>query len=168
MSLCVVPVSLRDACGFVQMRHRHRDLPAECKSRIGVADDQDMLRGVVVIGRPVAGLLDDGPPPEVTWTATDGTPDNLFTCPRRGTPARVTDGGGRAEVWRARSADLARITAPGCDGSRRADQGVLRPERRGCHTPPTTPSTSRTGSSGLARRGERAGGGRARYRRSRG
>ena len=106
MSLCVVPVSLRDACGFVQMRHRHRDLPAECKSRIGVADDQDMLRGVVVIGRPVAGLLDDGPPPEVTWTATDGTPDNLFTCPRRGTPARVTDGGGRAEVWRTRSADM--------------------------------------------------------------
>ena len=73
MSLRVVPVSFRDACGFVQMWHRHHGPPAGCKFCIGAADGQDVLRGVAIVGRPEARLLDDGLTLEVTWTATDGT-----------------------------------------------------------------------------------------------
>jgi hypothetical protein len=46
---------------------------AVCKFCIGAADDEDVLRGVVVVGRPVARMLDDALTLEVTRTATDGT-----------------------------------------------------------------------------------------------
>jgi hypothetical protein len=55
------------------MWHRHHGPPAGCKFCIGAADDEDVLRGVVIVGRPVARFLDDGLTLEVTRTATDGT-----------------------------------------------------------------------------------------------
>lgn len=73
MSLRIVPVSFRDACGFVQMWHRHHRPPVGCKFCLGVADVTDVLRGVAIIGRPVARMYDDGMTLEVTRTATDGT-----------------------------------------------------------------------------------------------
>jgi hypothetical protein len=73
MSLRIVPVSFRDACGFVQMWHRHHGPPAGCKFCIGAADDGDVLVGVAIVGRPAARCLDDGLTLEVTRTATDGT-----------------------------------------------------------------------------------------------
>jgi phage gp29-like protein len=73
MSLRIVPVQFRDACGFIEMWHRHHQPPVGCKFCIGVADDDDLLRGVAVVGRPVARLFDDGMTLEVTRTATDGT-----------------------------------------------------------------------------------------------
>ena len=65
MSLRVVPVSFRDACGFVQMWHRHQGPPAGCNFCSGATvpqhtDDEDVLRGVVIVARPVARMLDDG------------------------------------------------------------------------------------------------------------
>lgn len=71
--LRIVPVRFRDACGFVSMWHRHHAPPVGCKFCIGVADDADVLRGVAIVGRPVARLLDNGLTLEVTRTATDGT-----------------------------------------------------------------------------------------------
>jgi hypothetical protein len=73
MSLRIVPVRFRDACGFVAMWHRHHQPPVGCKFCIGVADDNDTLRGVAIIGRPVARMYDDGLTLEVNRTATDGT-----------------------------------------------------------------------------------------------
>jgi hypothetical protein len=73
--LRVVPVQFRDACGFVEMWHRHHAPPVGCKFCIGVADDEDVLRGVAIVGRPVARMLDNGLTLEVTRTATDGTPN---------------------------------------------------------------------------------------------
>lgn len=73
MSLRLVPVSFRDACGFVQMWHRHHAPPVGCKFCVGVADEADVLRGVAIVGRPVARLFDDGLTLEVTRTATDGS-----------------------------------------------------------------------------------------------
>lgn len=73
MSLRIVPVRFADACGFVVMWHRHHEAPVGCKFCIGVADDEDVLRGVAIIGRPVARAFDDGLTLEVTRTATDGT-----------------------------------------------------------------------------------------------
>jgi len=73
MTLRVVPVSFRDACGFVTMWHRHHEAPVGCKFCLGVADAADVLRGVAIVGRPVARMLQDGLTLEVTRTATDGT-----------------------------------------------------------------------------------------------
>lgn len=73
MSLSVVPVRFADACGFVQMWHRHHDPPCGCKFCVGVADDTGQLVGVAIVGRPVARLYDNGFTLEVTRTATDGT-----------------------------------------------------------------------------------------------
>lgn len=71
--LRVVPVSFADACGFVAMWHRHHEPPQGHKFSLGVADGGGVLRGVAIVGRPVARYLDDGLTLEVTRTATDGT-----------------------------------------------------------------------------------------------
>ena len=73
MSLRLVPVRFRDACGFVAMHHRHHNPPPGCKFCVGVADDEDVLRGVAIVGRPVARMFDNGMTLEVVRTATDGT-----------------------------------------------------------------------------------------------
>jgi hypothetical protein len=75
VSLRIVPVKFADACGFVEMWHRHHAPPISHKFSIGAADDSDILRGVAIVGRPVARMLDDGLTLEVTRTATDGTPN---------------------------------------------------------------------------------------------
>lgn len=73
MSLRTVPVRFADACAFVTVWHRHHAPPKGCKFCLGVADDEDVLRGVAIVGRPVARLFDNGLTLEVTRTATDGT-----------------------------------------------------------------------------------------------
>jgi hypothetical protein len=73
MSLRIVPVTFETACGFVEMWHRHLGRPVGHKFSIGVADDQDVLCGVAIVGRPVARHLDNGSTLEVNRTATDGT-----------------------------------------------------------------------------------------------
>jgi hypothetical protein len=73
MSLRLVPVSFADACAFVQAWHRHLEPPRGHKFSTGVASDDDVLRGVAIVGRPVARWMQDGFTLEVTRTATDGT-----------------------------------------------------------------------------------------------
>ena len=75
MSLHVVPVGFRDAAGFVSEWHRHHKPPVGCKFTLGVASDDGVLRGVAMVGRPVARLYDDGSTLEVNRTCTDGTPN---------------------------------------------------------------------------------------------
>lgn len=75
MSLHLVPVTFETACGFVDMWHRHHRPPVGHKYSIGVADDSWVLRGVAIVGRPVARHLDDGATLEVARTATDSTPN---------------------------------------------------------------------------------------------
>lgn len=75
MTLHLVPVSFADACGFVQLWHRHLLPPVGCKFCVAVADEADVLRGVAIVGRPVARSYDNGVTLEVTRLATDGTPN---------------------------------------------------------------------------------------------
>lgn len=75
MSLHLVPVSFRDACSFVALHHRHHQAPVGCKFVVGVADEDGVLRGVLIAGRPVARRLDNGMTLEVTRSATDGMPN---------------------------------------------------------------------------------------------
>lgn len=73
MSLRLVPVTFSDAAAFVAMWHRHHQPPVGHKFSVGVADANDKLVGVAMIGRPVARHMDDGLTLEVNRTATDGT-----------------------------------------------------------------------------------------------
>lgn len=73
MSLHLVPVRFSDAAAFVATWHRHHQAPIGCKFCLGVADDEGILHGVAIVGRPVARHLDNGQTLEVTRTATDGT-----------------------------------------------------------------------------------------------
>jgi hypothetical protein len=73
MTLHLVPVSFADACGFVTMWHRHHKPPIGHKFSVGVADQDGILRGVAIVGRPVARAYDDGLTLEVNRSATDGT-----------------------------------------------------------------------------------------------
>lgn len=75
MSLFLVPVEFADACGFVTMWHRHLGPPVGMKFCVGVADEARVLRGVAIVGRPVARSYDNGLTLEVTRCATDGTPN---------------------------------------------------------------------------------------------
>lgn len=71
--LHLVPVSFRDARAFVAMWHRHNQPPQGMKFAVGVADEAGVLRGVAIVGRPVAQLFDNGQTLEVNRTATDGS-----------------------------------------------------------------------------------------------
>jgi hypothetical protein len=73
MSLHLVPVSFADACAFVADHHRHHRAPIGMKYCVGVATDDRVLRGVAIVGRPVARSFDDGVTLEVLRTATDAT-----------------------------------------------------------------------------------------------
>ena len=72
MSLRIVPVKSDEAQGFVRMWHRHHLPPPGSVFCLGVADDEGVLRGVALVGRPVARHYDDGLTLEVNRTATDG------------------------------------------------------------------------------------------------
>jgi hypothetical protein len=70
--LHIVPITLRVARAYVDAHHRHLRAPAGAKLAIGVQDGRAQLRGVAILGRPVARRLDDGATIEVTRVATDG------------------------------------------------------------------------------------------------
>lgn len=67
------PVSLRVANEFVKKHHRHHKQSRGHKFSISLADDDDNLIGVAIVGRPVNRNLDDGRTAEVVRCCTDGT-----------------------------------------------------------------------------------------------
>jgi hypothetical protein len=72
MSLHLVPVRFRQAAAYVAEHHRHHQPPRGLVFTMGVADDNEALRGVLIAGRPVARHYDNGVTLEVTRVATDG------------------------------------------------------------------------------------------------
>ena len=64
------PVSLKQACAFVEAHHRHHSAPRGHKFSIGLAGPGGDLVAVAIVGRPVARHLDDGYTLEVTRLAT--------------------------------------------------------------------------------------------------
>jgi hypothetical protein len=73
--LTIVPLTFRQGAAFVAQFHRHNKPPRGCKFVIGVADEEGVLRGVAMCGRPIARHYDDGLTIEVNRTCTDGTPN---------------------------------------------------------------------------------------------
>ena len=85
--LVIVTCSLEEANNFVALWHRHHKPVVGHKFSLSVVDDQD-VRGVAIIGRPVSRHLDDGRTLEVTRVATDGCPNAcsaLYGAARRAT-----------------------------------------------------------------------------------
>lgn len=74
-NLTIVPVTFRSAAAFVAEHHRHNKPPRGAKFCIGVCDNTGILRGVAMVGRPVARHYDDGLTAEVNRTCTDGFPN---------------------------------------------------------------------------------------------
>ena len=72
MNLRVVPITFAEANEFVRRHHRHHKPVPGCKFCVAVADDVNEIRGVAIVGRPVARHLDDGWVLEVNRTCTDG------------------------------------------------------------------------------------------------
>ncbi len=74
MSLAVIPCTLKDARAYVAAHHRHHRPPLGGLWAVAASDGQK-VRGVAIIGRPVARTLDDGSTAEVTRLCTDGAPN---------------------------------------------------------------------------------------------
>lgn len=74
--LYLLPVSLRTANAFVLSHHRHGRPVQGAMFALAVAlSGTDLIRGVAIVGRPVARRLDDGWTLEVARLCTDGTPN---------------------------------------------------------------------------------------------
>lgn len=69
--LAVVPISLDEANAFVSAHHRHHNPCTGHKFSIAISDGK-AIRGVAIIGRPVARLASDGFTLEVNRCCTDG------------------------------------------------------------------------------------------------
>lgn len=75
MKLRVRPCKLREANEYVRLAHRHHKPARGCVFCLQVEDLRGGCRGVAVVGRPVARMLDNGRVAEVTRcaTRTDGS-----------------------------------------------------------------------------------------------
>lgn len=71
MTLQLTPITLREANAFVEQHHRHHGPSRGCIACVAVAMD-GTVRGVAIVGRPVARAADDGWTAEVTRCCTDG------------------------------------------------------------------------------------------------
>lgn len=75
-TLRVVPCTCKDAVAFVSLHHRHHKRPSKMLFAVAVADaDARRIRGVAIVGQPVARMLEDGWTAEVVRVATDGAPN---------------------------------------------------------------------------------------------
>jgi hypothetical protein len=72
LSLNIIPVNLKVANDFVKRLHRHNKPVVGYKFAVGVEDENGILRGVAIVGRPVARFLDNGKTAEITRLCTDG------------------------------------------------------------------------------------------------
>jgi hypothetical protein len=69
--LALTPITLQEANAFVSEHHRNHKPVVGHKFSIAVSEG-DTVRGVAIVGRPVARRLDDGWTLEVNRVATDG------------------------------------------------------------------------------------------------
>lgn len=73
--LRIVPAELAEANEFVRQHHRHHRPVVGHKFSLAVVDEAQAIRGVAIVGRPVARRLDNGLTLEVARVATDGCPN---------------------------------------------------------------------------------------------
>lgn len=87
VALEVVPITLEEANAFVSEHHRHHKPSAGHKFSIAISDGE-RIRGVAVVGRPIARMSDNGWTLEVVRCCTDGVKNGcsmLYGASRRAT-----------------------------------------------------------------------------------
>lgn len=67
----IVPITQKAAKAYVADKHRHHKPPTGSVFQVAVSDGES-IRGVAMVGRPVARVLDDGQTLEVNRVCTDG------------------------------------------------------------------------------------------------
>lgn len=67
----LTPITLREARTYVEQNHRHHRAPQGGIFAVAVSEG-DNVRGVAIVGRPVARMAADGWTAEVTRVCTDG------------------------------------------------------------------------------------------------
>lgn len=72
--MTIVPCTVKDAAVYIRAHHRHHRAPTGGLFALAV-EHEGSMRGVAVVGRPVARALADGRTAEVTRLCTDGTPN---------------------------------------------------------------------------------------------
>lgn len=72
MSLTITPINLDEANAFVAAHHRHHKPVPGAKFCVAVSDADGKVRGVAIVGRPVARHFDNGWTLEVNRCCTDG------------------------------------------------------------------------------------------------
>lgn len=72
--LRVAPITVEAANTYIGRWHRHNKKRL-AKFAVAVVDAGGTVRGVALVGRPVAPALDDGKAIEILRVATDGTPN---------------------------------------------------------------------------------------------
>jgi hypothetical protein len=70
--LSLIPLTLGEANAFVARLHRHHKPVVGHKFSLGAAQSGQVI-GVVIVGRPVSRVRDDGQTLEVTRLCTDGS-----------------------------------------------------------------------------------------------
>ena len=73
--LAIVPITFAEAKEYINKHHRHHKPSISAKFSVAVADEANEIRGVAMVGRPIARMLDDGWTLEITRVATDGCPN---------------------------------------------------------------------------------------------
>ena len=68
----IIPLNLKTANEYVTAFHRHHKAVRGCKFCIGVIDEECVLRGVAICGRPVSRYYDEGVTLEINRLCTDG------------------------------------------------------------------------------------------------
>ena len=69
--LTITPITLREANAYIAANHRHHQQVRGCIACVAVSEG-GQVRGVAIVGRPVARRLQDGWTAEVTRCCTDG------------------------------------------------------------------------------------------------
>jgi len=72
MPLTLTPITLREANAYVAARRRHHGEARGCIVCVAVSEGGE-VRGVAIVGRPVARMLADGWTAEVLRCCTDGS-----------------------------------------------------------------------------------------------
>lgn len=85
------PITRDEAKDFVRQYHRHHGAPVGDLWRHAIHNDDGVVVGVAIVGRPVARELDDGLTVEVTRLCTTGEPNAcsmLYGAARRAADAK--------------------------------------------------------------------------------
>lgn len=72
MALEIAPIDFLEAAKFVRRHHRHHTPPVGHKFSLAAMKEGEVV-GVVIVGRPVSRMRDDGMTLEVTRLCTDGS-----------------------------------------------------------------------------------------------